>query len=100
MSAHAAIVVEPRSAMSLNIPPEFERAVRGRVESGKYESTDDVLKACLEALELLEADLEENHEWLKREIQLGIDEADRGEMIPGDEALAMARAELRRRIGH
>ena len=96
MSVHA---VEPRSAMSLNIPPEFERAVRERVESGKYESTDDVLKACLEGLSLLEADLEENHEWLKREIQLGLDELDRGEGIPREQAIAMMRAEVRRRTG-
>ncbi|HSU13419.1 hypothetical protein [Longimicrobium sp.] len=85
--------------MSLNIPPEFERAVLERVASGAYESTEDVLKACLEALTLLEADLAEDHEWLKREIQVGIDEAERGELIPGEQAFAMARAELRRRMG-
>ena len=85
--------------MSLNIPPEFERAVLERVQSGAYESTDDVLKACLEALAMLEAELAEDHAWLKREIQAGIDQLDRGEGIPGDQALAMARAELRRRTG-
>ena len=95
MSVQAA-VVEPRLPMSLNIPPEFERAVLERVQSGAYESTDDVLKACLEALEMIEA---EDDEWLKREIQAGLDELDRGEGIPGDQALAMARAELRRRAG-
>jgi len=84
--------------MSLNIPPEFERAIRERVASGAYASTDDVLKACLEALELLEADLAEENEWLRREVQIGIDEADRGELIPGDEALASIRAEVRRRM--
>jgi antitoxin ParD1/3/4 len=97
MSAHAA-VIEPRSPMSLNIPPEFERAVLERVESGAYASTDDVLKACLEALARLEGDAAEDHEWLRREIQIGIDEADRGELIPGDEALASIRAEVRRRM--
>ncbi|HEX8906387.1 MAG TPA: hypothetical protein VF771_16175, partial [Longimicrobiaceae bacterium] len=57
MSAHAAAAVEQRSAMSLNIPPEFERAVLERVQSGEYESTDAVLEACLEALEQREQDL-------------------------------------------
>ncbi|HSU13421.1 hypothetical protein [Longimicrobium sp.] len=84
--------------MSLNIPPEFERAVLERVASGAYESTEDVLKACLEALELLEADMAEENEWLRREVQIGIDEADRGELIPRDEAIASMRAELKRRI--
>jgi antitoxin ParD1/3/4 len=85
--------------MSLNIPPEFERAVLERVESGAYQSTDDVLKACLEGLTLLEADIADESEWLRREVQIGIDEADRGELIPGDEALASIRAEVRRRMG-
>ena len=85
--------------MSLNVPPEFERAVLERVASGAYESTDDVLKACLEALTLLEADLAEDHEWLKREIQIGIDELDRGEGIPRERAIEMMRAEVRRRTG-
>ncbi|HEX8903897.1 MAG TPA: hypothetical protein VF771_03605, partial [Longimicrobiaceae bacterium] len=86
--------------MSLNIPPEFERAVLERVQSGEYESTDAVLEACLEALEQREQDLaDEQNEWLKREIQLGLDQLDRGEGIPGDQAREMARAELRRRIG-
>ena len=98
MSAHA-LAVEPRSAMSLNIPVEFERAILERVASGAYETPEDVLKACLEGLSLLEAQLEEDHEWLKREVKIGIDEADRGELIPGDEAIASIRAEVRRRTG-
>jgi antitoxin ParD1/3/4 len=99
MSAHALAAVEPISAMSLNIPPEFERAILERVASGAYETPEDVLKACLEALTLMEAELAENHEWLKREVQIGIDEGDRGELIPGDEALASIRSEVRRRTG-
>jgi Arc/MetJ-type ribon-helix-helix transcriptional regulator len=97
MSAHAA-VIEPRSPMSLNIPPEFERAILERVASGAYASTDDVLNACLQALIVLEEDLADDHEWLKREIQIGIDEADRREVIPRDEAIASIRAEVRRRL--
>ena len=85
--------------MSLNIPPEFERAVLKRVESDAYASTDDVLNACLQALIALEEDLADDHEWLKAAIQEGIDELDRGEGIPGEQAFAMARAELRRRMG-
>ena len=80
----------------LHIPPEFERAVLERVQSGAYESTDDVLKACVEALEIIEA---EDDEWLRREIQAGIDELDRGEGIPGEQAMEMVRAELRRITG-
>ncbi|MBV9109655.1 MAG: hypothetical protein JO306_09645 [Gemmatimonadetes bacterium] len=85
--------------MSLNIPPEFERAILDRVTSGAYETPEDVLKACLEGLALLEAELEEDHEWLKREIQFAVDAGERGELMSRDEAIASMRAELRRRTG-
>jgi len=94
MSMHA---IEPRSAMSLNIPPEFERAVRERVESGKYESTDDVLKACIDALQEREASEVEDLEELRRQIQVGIDQFDRGEYSDGREAFARIRERLRQR---
>lgn len=99
MSSPAAAVVEQRHPMSLNVPPEFERAVLERVASGAYASTDDVLNACLLALIALEEDLADDHEWLKAAIQEGIDELDRGEGIPGDQAAEMMRAEVRRRTG-
>ena len=53
-----------------------------------------MLKACLEALEMIEA---EDDEWLRREIQVGLDEHDRGEGIPREQAIDMLRAEARRR---
>jgi antitoxin ParD1/3/4 len=99
MSSPAAAVIEQRHPMSLNLPPEFERAILERVRSGAYESTDDVLKVCLEALALLESALAEDHEWLRREIQIGIDELDRGEGIPREQAIERLRAEVRRRTG-
>ena len=50
MSEHATAEAEQASATTLNITPEFERAVLERVESGDYESTDHVLAACVHAL--------------------------------------------------
>ena len=85
--------------MNLNIPPDFERAILGRVASGAYPTPEDVLKACLEGLSLLEAELEQDYEWLKREIQLGIEAGERGEFMWRDEAIESMRAELRRRTG-
>jgi len=98
MSAHA-LAAEPRSDMSLNIPPEFERAVLDRVASGAYETPEDVLKACLEGLSLLEAQLEEDHEWIREQIQLAREELDRGEGIPSDKARELILADVRRITG-
>ena len=136
--------------MPLNIPPELERAILERVESGEYASTDDVLRACLDALEAEENEREARRERMRRaldapaaevegetidsdealaraiarfqrragdltgegkdpsdddiealrkEIQIGLDELDRGEGIPGEEAFALIRAGVRRRTG-
>ena len=52
-----------------------------------------------EGLSLLEAELEQDYEWLKREIQLGIEAGERGEFMWRDEAIESMRAELRRRTG-
>ncbi|HET7230561.1 MAG TPA: hypothetical protein VFJ16_11200 [Longimicrobium sp.] len=57
--------------MSLNVPPEFERAVRERVESGVYASAEDVFAACLEALEQWETEQEAKLETLRRDVDFG-----------------------------
>jgi antitoxin ParD1/3/4 len=70
--------------MSFPLPPEFERAVLDRVRSGQFASPEDVLSAMMEALEDAEA--------LRAEIQVGLEQADRGEIVDGDEAFEWLRA--------
>ena len=90
------LAAEPPSAMSLNIPPEFERAVLERVASGAYESTDDVLLACLAALEDEEREDEARLESLRRDVRHAMEQHDRGEFSPVDEAFARIRERLAR----
>lgn len=78
--------------MSLNLPPEFERAIRERVESGAYASAEDVFAACLKALNEWEDVQRAKFETLRAEIQVGIEQLDRGEGIDGEEALQRIRA--------
>ncbi len=85
--------------MSIPLPPEFERAVLERVRSGRYPTTEEVLLACLGALERAEAEDEARHERLLVDLDEGIDELDRGEGIDGPTAIAQARAEFLRRVG-
>jgi putative addiction module CopG family antidote len=82
--------------MSLNIPPEFERAILDRVASGAYETPEDVLKACLEALKAQEEEAFRFEE-LRREIQIGLDQYERGEYSDGEEAIARIRDRIRQR---
>ena len=90
----ALAAAQPRSEMSLNVPPEFERAIRERVESGAYASEDAVFRACLEALGQWEAEQEAKLEALRTEIRAGVDQLERGQVADGHEAFARARARL------
>jgi antitoxin ParD1/3/4 len=77
--------------MSFPLPPEFERAVLDRVRSGQFASPEDVLAAMLELLEDAEAEYEEKLEALRRDVQLGFDQLDRGERLSREEVLARLR---------
>jgi antitoxin ParD1/3/4 len=74
--------------MNVSLTPELEMLVQSKVQSGRYQSASEVIREGLRLLDdqdrLREAQLAE----VRRKIQLGIDQLDRGEGIPGDEALA------------
>ena len=64
------------------VPEWFERAVRARVDSGAHGSSDEVLHACLEALE----NKEMNHRFPRTDLREAISAArwrlDDGERVP------------------
>ncbi len=70
--------------MNVSLTPELEQYINKKVESGLYQTASEVVR---EGLRLLK-DKEELHqrklEELRREIQVGIDQADRGELSPLD----------------
>jgi len=65
------------------IPAEFEPFIANQLATGRYHSAQDVV---LDALRLLR---EQGHETLRKEIQIGVDELDRGEgtVIEDEESL-------------
>ena len=88
--------------MNVSLTPELERLVHEKVESGLYNSASEVVREALRLLrerdELQRMRLEE----LRREIRIGIDQADRGELIPAEEVfrdLRARHAELEREAG-
>jgi antitoxin ParD1/3/4 len=86
-------------AMDLKIPPEFERAVRELVDSGRYGSPDEVLAACLEFLEAENREHAEKRAWLENALDVAVAEIDRGEGVDGEQAFAEALARYRQRHG-
>lgn len=80
------------------VPRSFEVAVRQHLSTGRYGSVDDVFAAFLTALREQEQWEDENVDWLRAQVQVGLDQIDRGEALPGEEAMAQIRAELRERF--
>jgi antitoxin ParD1/3/4 len=70
--------------MNVTLTPELEQLVTEKVESGMYNSASEVVREALRLLkerdEIRQARLEE----LRREIAVGLEQADRGETRPFD----------------
>lgn len=96
MSTALAAAQQQRTEMSLTLPPEFERAIRERVESGAYASVEDVFAACLEGLELWETDQEAKLEALRRDVDHATEQLRRGEGSPMEEVFERLRTRLER----
>jgi antitoxin ParD1/3/4 len=86
-----------RCAMELAVSPDLEQIVREKVESGHYASTDEVLR---EALQLLD-DRDRLRAWkleeLRKEVAVGIQEAEQGLVAPLDMEAVRARVAERLR---
>jgi len=63
--------------MSITIPVDLESTVHKMVESGRFSDPEAVLR---EAVRLLEAS-ERQRDELRAKLQIGIDQANRGELI-------------------
>jgi antitoxin ParD1/3/4 len=70
--------------MNVSLTPELEQLVHEKVKSGRYLSASEVVREGLRLLEerdqLYKARLAE----LQKEVNIGVEEADRGELIDGE----------------
>lgn len=73
--------------MAIQITPEVESLVNGIYAGGQFASETDVIATALQLLQ--------QREELRRKLQRGCDELDRGERLDADEVFA----ELRRLAG-
>jgi antitoxin ParD1/3/4 len=78
--------------MIIHLSGDREKFVRSLVQGGRYTSEDDVIGEALRLLE--ERDDEARRADLRREIAVGIEQADRGEVAPFDPQATLARSRL------
>ena len=72
--------------MQLNVPPDLEMLINKRMSSGNYGSVEDVLRRALEAQDAEESWTAEERQALSAHIEEGYLQAERGELIDGDQA--------------
>lgn len=65
--------------------PEVEALIQERLQSGAFESVEDVILDALEVQRGREIWLQENKEAINEKIDRAIAQLDRGEGIPGEE---------------
>ena len=69
--------------------------IRELVESGRYGSAAEVVLEGLALVRERELASKAHDEWLKAQVQKGIDSADRGELIPAEEVFDRLEAKYR-----
>ena len=81
--------------MNVSLTPELEQLIHTKVESGLYLSASEVVREALRLLEERDRVNMMKLEELRRAIQIGIDQADRGELLDGPEVIAKLRTKVR-----
>lgn len=83
--------------MNVRLSGEAERFVREQVDSGRYESTHEVVRESLRLLQE-QAQIEEQRRLaLEAKIDKGLSELERGEGIAGEDVIRALRTKSRQR---
>ena len=84
--------------MVISLPPEVELLVKRQVENGTYGSIEDVVMAGLSSI-LSQDDLEAemSHDRLKQEVLIGLEQADRGELLDFHSEVETIRQQIHQR---
>jgi antitoxin ParD1/3/4 len=83
--------------VNISLTPELDNFLRSRVKSGRYQTTSEVVREALRLLERHEREREEAFDQLKRKLQRGASEAERGELLDGDEVFDELRTMIEER---
>jgi antitoxin ParD1/3/4 len=68
--------------MNVSLTPELEQYVATKVASGMYQTASEVIREALRLLREREDMQQQRLEELRREIALGLEEANRGGVVP------------------
>ena len=78
--------------MNVSLTPALEKLIQEKVKTGLYNSASEVIREALRLLEEQDRLRRMKLEDLRKEIAVGINQADRGELIEGKEVFRKLRA--------
>jgi antitoxin ParD1/3/4 len=81
--------------MNVNLGPVFDEFVSEMLDSGLYQSQSEILREGLRLLKEREEERRLRLAELRKQVTLGAKQADRGELVDGDQVFA----QIRRRSG-
>jgi antitoxin ParD1/3/4 len=85
--------------MNVSLTPELEQYVNGKVRSGLYHSASEVIREGLRLLKEKDDIHQKKLQDLRRDLQIGIDQAERGEVSTfSEQTLREIKAEGRKRL--
>jgi len=70
--------------MNISFTPELEQFIQSQVASGKYASIEDMIVAGIKLLEEREYIYQGRFEELQREIMIGVEASESGEVVDGE----------------
>lgn len=82
-------------SLTVLLPKALDAFVRQRVASGRSASVSDVVQEALTLMERREREREEALDEIRREVQLGIEQAEAGQLRDGETVFAEIREKLR-----
>jgi antitoxin ParD1/3/4 len=74
-----------RTTVNISLSPELDAFLQSHVKSGRYQTTSEVVREALRLLERQEQERDEAFHQLKAKLERGAGQAERGELIDGDE---------------
>ncbi len=80
--------------MNVSLTPQLERLVQQKVQSGRYLSASEVVREALRLLEERDQIRDLRLEELRKFVAVGIEQADRGELIDGPDAFQKLREQV------
>jgi antitoxin ParD1/3/4 len=86
--------------MNVSLTPELEQFVHQKVTSGLYLSASEVVREALRLLEERDRQSATKLEHLRNQIQIGLDQADRGELADRPQVFAKLRRKVRGKSGN